>query len=230
MNKTRRNILFMIAASACLAGCNSNLTRDDLVPLPACSTGAQAEYNTSAVLMVKKMRSAPASDRERIMATGIFSPSLTPDAPFAAPQNQASFNDPQNDAPDLLQRLLTEALTMRGYSLISGSGNAAADLLTVGRIIEPVFILQRSVALRDEYASDLLLVVELREPPSLQIGDVPRGDSRFFQSWSRCFVAASSGDIRAIFVENCARAVENLFNNPEFRKALEPDGMKPPAE
>ncbi len=220
-------VLLALAAIICFAGCRSKLTRDNLVSLPVYNEEKDRAYDCSAICLVKKLKLVPEQDQERLMATGIFGPFLTPHQnPFAVPQTQAVFNDHQHSAPELLQKLFEAALTKQGYGLQPTNINATAnDLLKVNRVIEPVFVLQRSARLRDEYASDLLILVEVRQPPSAHHDSSSGKCSRVFQAWSRSFIRRPPKNINSIFVENCTQAIDHLFNNPEFRKALEPGGM-----
>ena len=73
--------------------------------------------------------------------------------------------------PNILQKLFEEALAKRGYKVqLQHTSSHAFELLKVQRVLEPLFILQRSIRLKDEYASDLLIIVELRKPSSFSIG------------------------------------------------------------
>ena len=221
--------LFIVMLATLLASCRSALTRDSLVPIPIYSA-QNFSYDCSSVCLVQKMEVASVVDQDRKMiTTGFISPSLGPQQTFfSSPKTQSLFNAIEIDPPDKLQKLFEEALSKYGYKVQSQNATIpASELLKVQRVLEPLFILQRSARLKNEYVTDLLIIVGLREPASFMLNYVKRKDSLFFQAWSRSFIKDKdvTGGKKVFFDKNCKAAIDNIFNNHNFRKALEPNGM-----
>jgi hypothetical protein len=221
-------LFIVVIAASFFQGCRTKLTKDDLVQLPAYTT-QNLSYDKSSICLAQRMQTTPsiAADKDRSLATGILSPPLESGGSiFSTPKNQSLFNVTQVKPLGKLQKLLEEALTKHGYKVVAqNSTTPASELLKVTRVLEPFSLLQRSIRLKDEYASDLLIIVELREPLQFLSNNVSQKDSLFFQTWSRSFTKEAIKGSNVIFNENCQKAIDSLFNNPAFLKALEPNGM-----
>ena len=124
-------------------------------------------------------------------------------------------------------RLLYEELLKNGYSnTVFNRAPISLKELEAEHIIQPLYIAYTYLQGKDGIILTYQLIVMVRKPGSLGAnGQLTYDTPRYFQAFSRKTV--ESVEMYPFFsAENMLPVIQNLFRNPEFRKALEPDPKK----